>query len=50
LVELRIDDLAELLEDHGVELEFWMITDDVSGAPRWVLPASASYLATTCNA
>jgi hypothetical protein len=50
LVELRIDDLAELLENHGVELEFWMITDEVGGEPQWVLPASASHLAIMCDA
>jgi hypothetical protein len=42
LVELRIDDLAGLLEDHGMELEFWMITDSGGGDPRWVLPAAGT--------
>jgi hypothetical protein len=37
-VELRIDDLAGLLEEHGREVEFWAITDEVGGEPRWVLP------------
>lgn len=38
LVELRIDDLAGLLEEHGLEIEFWLISDEIGGEPRWVLP------------
>jgi hypothetical protein len=38
MVELRIDDLAGLLEVCGGAIEFWMITDEVGGEPRWVLP------------
>jgi hypothetical protein len=39
IVEQRVDDLAGLLEEHGSQLEFWMVQDAVGGDPRWVLPA-----------
>ncbi len=38
LVELRIDDLAGLVEVFGMEMEFWMVKDSVNAGPRWVLP------------
>ncbi len=37
LVELRIDDLANLLELFGLELEFWLIKESTTANPRWVL-------------
>lgn len=40
LVELRIDDLAGVLERFGMTLTFWMIKDSTTAKPRWVLPVT----------
>jgi hypothetical protein len=40
-VELQINDLAGLLNEHGAEFEFWMVMDKVGGDPRWVLPTNS---------
>ena len=50
IVELRIDDLAALLEDHGLEIEFFMVMDEVGGEPRWVLPSHPDHSRGDCRA
>ena len=40
IVELRIDDLAGLIEEYGAEMEFWLIAETVGGEAGWVLPAN----------
>ncbi len=44
LVELRIDDLVGLLEQFGMEIEFWLIKDSTDAAPRWALPVRLEQL------
>ncbi len=44
LVELRIDDLVGLLEQFGTIIEFWLIKDSTTAAPRWVLPVRLEQL------
>lgn len=46
IVELRIDCLADLLEQFGFEPEFWMVSSEVGGDPKWVLPAASADLKT----
>jgi hypothetical protein len=42
VVELRIDDLAGLMEVAGWRPVFWLVKGSTVAAPSWVMPASAT--------